>query len=401
MDGLIPIVMGLVALSAGGESLVRGSSRLAGALGIPRVVVGLTVVAIGTSAPELAVGIKAALAGRSEIVVGNVVGSNILNVLLVLGVSALILPLVVDRSLVRRDAPLLVGVSGLVYLLVLDGSLGRLEGAALLAGGLLYLAWLTRVGLRESRGNGAAIRAQEDAPTTQRTGNIPLSILLVVLGGGALVLGSRWLVDGATGIAQALGVSELVIGLTVVAIGTSLPEIATSVIAAICGERDIAVGNVVGSNLFNLLLVLGASATLSGGGVEVSRIALRFDLPVMLAAALACLPVFFTGSRISRGEGGFFLGYYLAYLALLVATTLEHPLVHVLSRALWWFAAPLTLVALCLSLAASLRSRPARAGPILASSWHRRTGATQRVDRTTTERNVSGPRDVTADEREE
>jgi cation:H+ antiporter len=311
------LISGLALLIAGAELLVRGASRLAAALGISPLVIGLTVVAFGTSSPELAVGVKAVLSDQPALVLGPVVGSNIFNVLFILGLSALVVPLAVAQQLVRLDVPLMVGLSVLLLLLSLDGVLGRKDGLLLVAGLVLYLWFLVSQSRRES----AAIRAEyesEFGAENMGRGNLWKDAAMVTLGLGLLVAGSRWLVEGAVGIAQFLGVGELVIGLTIVAAGTSMPELVTSVVAAIRGERDIAVGNVVGSNLFNIMGVLGIASLVAPAGVAVPEEVLRIDLPVMILVALVCVPVFFTRRTVSRPEGFLFLASYLAYTLFLV-----------------------------------------------------------------------------------
>lgn len=314
MDILL-LVGGLVLLVFGAELLVRGASRLAAALGISPLVIGLTIVAFGTSAPEMAVSAASSLAGRADIALGNVIGSNIFNVLAILGLSALVTPLFVQQQLIRLDVPLMIAVSALVYLFALDGRIGQTEGVFLLFGIIAYTVFL----ILKSRKENADIAAEYEREFGNRQPSDRLkNAFLIAAGLGLLVLGSRWLVQGAVAIAGRLGVSELVIGLTIVAAGTSLPELATSVIASIRGERDIAVGNVIGSNLFNLLAVLGIAGVLAPDGVAVRRTSLQIDLPVMLATAIACLPVFLTGRRISRTEGILFLIGYVAYTVLIV-----------------------------------------------------------------------------------
>jgi cation:H+ antiporter len=303
------LVFGLVLLTGGADLLVRGASRLARQLGITPLVVGLTVVAMGTSAPEFAVSARAALAGQGDLALGNVVGSNIFNVLLILGLSAVIVPLSVSAQLVRLDVPVLVGVSLLTWAFAGDGLVGAVEGGVLLAGLALYTALLVVLGKRHPEAPGG------NPATTAPKGpsGVPAAVLLLVVGLGLLVLGAQWFVDGAGSVARWLGVGELAIGLTVVAAGTSAPEAATSIVAALRGERDIAVGNVVGSNTFNLLGVLGASSVVSAGGVPVADVVRRFDLPVMVGVAFLCVPVFFTGGRISRFEGLLGLVGFVAY----------------------------------------------------------------------------------------
>lgn len=353
---------GLVLLIAGAEILVRGASRLAFAAGISPLVVGLTVVAFGTSAPELAVSVQSALNQQAGIALGNVVGSNIANVLLILGVSALITPLVVDAQLVRLDVPLLIGISLLVVFFAANGVIGRAEGGVLFAGVLIYTVFLIRQSRRATQQAAQANSSPEGQPT-QHLHAPPRALLLpnlglVVVGLIMLVIGARWLVNAAVTFAQAMGISELVIGLTIVAVGTSLPEVATSVIAAVRGERDIAVGNVVGSNIFNLLAVLGLTSLIAPAGIPVPTTALVFDLPVMTLVAIACLPIFFTGYRIARWEGFIFLGYYVAYIAYLVLQGAQSDSLVIFRQMLIYFAAPLTLITLAVTLYREFRRPP-------------------------------------------
>jgi cation:H+ antiporter len=334
--------LGGLLLVGGAELLVRGASRLAVAAGITPLVVGLTVVAFGTSAPELAVTVDAAYAGQAEVALGNAVGSNIFNVLFILGISALIAPLVVAQQVIRLDVPLLIGVSVVVLLLALDGRIGRLDGTVLVGGIVAYTVFL----IRQSRSESPAVAGQYDEAFGVAVGRPrpTVNVGLVVVGLGLLVVGARWLVDAAVAAATALGVSELVVGLTIVAAGTSLPEVATSVLATIRGERDIAVGNVVGSCIFNLLAVLGLGSIVAPAGIPVGEGTLTFDLPVMIAVAIALLPVVFTGHRISRWEAAVFLGYYLAYAGYLVLDAADHGLAPRLGAALLWFVLPLTTI---------------------------------------------------------
>jgi len=340
------LVSGFALLIVGAEGLVRGASRLAGAAGISPLVIGLTVVAYGTSAPELAISLLSAVRGSADLAVGNVVGSNIFNVLFILGLAALIAPLVVKQQIVRLDVPVMIVVSLVVWALAGDGGIGRLEGLLLVAGAVAYTVFLIRGSRRETkevreeydREFGAAAR-----PSGRRIGK---DVLIALVGLVLLVAGAQALVTAAVDVARRLGVSELVIGLTIVAAGTSLPEVATSVLATIRGERDIAVGNIVGSNIFNLLTVLGGTAALSPAGVAVSGAALRFDIPVMVAVSVACLPIVFTGSRISRWEGALFFGYWLAYTAFVVLAATRHEALDALRTGLVWFALPLTTVTL-------------------------------------------------------
>jgi len=352
---LLLLLLGLAALVAGAELLVRGASRLAAALGISPLVVGLTVVAFGTSAPEMAVSVQAALSGQTGIAVGNVVGSNILNVLFILGLAALIAPLVVAQQLVRLDVPIMIGISVLLVVLARDGNIGPLEGVLLFSGIVAYTVFQVVQARRERNPEVVAEYAQEYGKSKAAKGGLPLQLVLIVAGLALLVLGAHWLVAGAVVFAKWLGVSETVIGLTIVAAGTSLPEVAASVLASIRGERDIAVGNVVGSNIFNILAVLGLSAIVSGEGLPVPASILSFDLPVMLAVAIACLPIFFTGFTIARWEGAVFLCYYGAYTGYLVLDAVGHDALPVFSHVMLWFVLPLTILTLALVTARALR----------------------------------------------
>jgi len=349
------MISGLLALALGGEVLVRGASRLAALAGISRLVIGLTVVAFGTSSPELAVSLKACLGGQTDIAVGNVVGSNILNVLLILGVSALVAPLVVSSQLIRVDVPILVLASVALLLLGLDGTIGRLDGVGLFVGLVCYIGW----SIRQSRREVTAVQEEFEKKAAASPKKTPYQIILqlgfILLGVLLLTLGARWLVAGSVTIARQFGLSELFIGLTIIAIGTSLPEVATSILASVKGERDIAVGNVVGSSLFNIMCVLGLSAAVSPGGVEVPQAALRLDIPVMLAAAVACLPIFFTGHVIARWEGGLFLGYYLAYAAFLILATTNPAASQALGGVMLGFVIPLTFITLLIGVVRSLK----------------------------------------------
>ncbi len=348
---LILFLLGFFCLIGGAELLVRGASRLAAAVGISPLVIGLTVVAFGTSAPELAVSVLSASAGQADIAVGNVVGSNIFNVLFILGLSALITPLVVAQQVVRLEVPLMVGTAMLLPLLALDGRLGRLDGLLLFGGILVYTVW----SIRRSRQETAAVQEEYDwefgaqADPAPKPGGTWRQLGLIVAGLVLLVAGSNWLVDGAVAIARAFGVSELIIGLTIIAAGTSMPEVATSIMASIRGERDIAVGNVVGSNIFNILAVLGLTSLVSPVGVTVSATAMAFDIPVMIAVSVACLPIFFTGHRIARWEGGLFFGLYLAYTSYLVLGAMHHDRLGQFGAAMLWCVLPLVALTLLIT----------------------------------------------------
>lgn len=342
----ILFILGFVLLITGAEFLVRGASRLAIAAGISPLVVGLTVVAYGTSAPELAVAVQSTYAGQADIAIGNVVGSNIANILLVMGIAATVSPLVVDQQLVRKEIPLMIGLSFLLFGIGLDGQIGLIDGIVLAAGAVIYTIFVIRQSRKETK-------AIQDEYTQEFDGNadkykgpmqIAIQLGLIAIGLVMLITGSGWLIDGAVALAKVFGVSELVIGLTVVAVGTSLPEIATSVVAGMRGEQDIVVGNLVGSNIFNILFVLGFGSVASFGGIAVSQSAVSFDIPVMIVVAIACLPIFFTDYRVARWEGLIFLTYYILYTIYLYLSATGSMALATFTTLLIGFIIPLTVI---------------------------------------------------------
>lgn len=340
------IVAGLILLIAGGEALVRGAGTLASRAGISPLVIGLVVVSAATSAPEFAVTMGAVLSGEPDLAVGNVVGSNIVNILLILGVSAVISPLLIKRQLVRFDMPVMVGISILLLVVSLDGEISVLDGIVLFASLALHTVISIILGRKEI----VDPKAKPDTmPLNSRPVPLWLAVLLLAAGIALLVFGAQLLVAGAVSIATALGVSSLVIGLTVVAIGTSLPELATSLIAIIRGETDMAVGNVVGSNIFNIGMVLGLPAILFGEGIPVAPAAIAIDLPLMLATAVALLPIAFTGFIVKRWEGALFVLLYVSYTFYLVLASTQHDAAEGFSTIMLWFVLPLvaaTLIAI-------------------------------------------------------
>lgn len=353
---VVLFIVGLVLLVGGAEALVRGASRLAGAAGIPPLIVGLTVVAFGTSSPEFAVSIQAAVGDDVDLALGNVVGSNIFNVLFVLGACAIVAPLVVAQQLIRFDVPLMIAVSIAVVIMALDGAIGRIDGALLVVGLCAYTTFAILKGRRET----AAVAAEYEeafAPPADEAQPSRVVLDLLMIGGGLALLvgGSTLLVNAAENMARSLGVSDLIIGLTIVAAGTSTPEVATSILATIRGERDIAVGNAIGSNIFNLLGVLGVTAIIASGGIPVPASALRFDLLVMTAVAIACLPLFFTGTRLTRWEGLLFLSYYLAYALFLILDATDHDALDPFSITMLVFVMPITVGAIAISVSRALR----------------------------------------------
>lgn len=356
MSSLLQFLLGLVLLVAGAETLVRGASKLAAAAGVSPLVVGLTIVAFGTSSPELAVSVQSSWRGQGDLALGNVVGSNIFNVLFILGVSALVTPLIVARQVIRQEVPVMILASVLLFVIAMDGRIGRLDAAVLAALLLAYTVFL----VVQSRAH-ARMDTDDETGVQQDSGwdrHWTIQIALVLGGLCLLVLGSDMLVNAAIDFARAFGVSELVIGLTVVAAGTSMPEVATSVMASLRGHRDIAVGNVIGSNVFNILGVLGISGLVAPGFLEVAPSALAFDLPVMVAVALLCLPIFFTGSVITRGEGVLFLACYVAYTVFLILVAQGSPLLSIYRTLLIWVLMPVTFaVVLLVTIRAARGSR--------------------------------------------
>ncbi len=313
----ILFVLGLILLLGGAELLVRGASKLAAALGLSPLVIGLTIVAFGTSSPEFSVSLKTVLSGQPEVAAGNVIGSNIFNVLFILGISAFITPLNVQEKLIRYDVPFMIVLSGLVWIFSYDMTIGRFEGLFLFSVLMVYIVSLIYFGRKKKE-----IKNEPEVPGNilekgMSIKNLFRDLVFIAVGLTLLVYGSGWFVDGAIAAARILGVSELIIGLTIVAAGTSLPEVFTSVIAAFRGERDIAVGNVVGSNIFNLLGVLGFTAFMIPDGLNISSSLFYFDLPVMFVVALFCLPIFITGKIINRKEGAFLLIIYILYVMAL------------------------------------------------------------------------------------
>lgn len=315
MTAVLILAIGLVGLVAGADLVVREGSALAARLGVRPIVIGMTVVSLGTSLPELAIGLNAAQQGNGGLAVGNIVGTNLVNVLLILGLSALLRPLVFERTTLRFDLPVMTGAALLLLLLGRDGSLSAFDGTVLSIYGGLYLGIVIVAALRRSRNDGSSSPVQDQRRTVSRL--VRLCIGLVVI-----VVGSELLVDGAVSIARSLGVSDALIGLTIVAIGTSAPELVTTVVSTIRGDRSIAVGNLLGSSVFNIALILGPTVLASPGPVPVPGDVLAVDLLLLVATALVCIPVFWTQHRLSRMEGALFVGAYVTYLIWLVGTRL-------------------------------------------------------------------------------
>ncbi len=321
MNAWVLMVLGLAALITGAELLVRGGSRLAARLGIPPIVVGVTVVSLGTSTPELAIGVQSALQDDGTLALGNIAGTNTVNLLLILGLSALIRPLAMKTETLRFDLPVMSAAAALLLVMAWDGVLSRTEGVIMIIGAVLYAGWIVVWTRRESQ----AVKDEYDhelgVPAGQRTRRaVAVNVTLLVAGIVVIVLGADLLVDGAVQIAQTFGVSDAVIGLTIVAVGTSAPELVTTMVSTVKDDRDIAIGNILGSSVYNILLILGVTAVVAPVGAIVEPDLARIDIPVMVAATVVCIPVFITGRRVSRLEGGAFVTAYLAYLTSLVLT---------------------------------------------------------------------------------
>ncbi|MFI0435752.1 MAG: calcium/sodium antiporter [Parachlamydiaceae bacterium] len=338
-------LLGLAGLVTGAELLVRGASRLGVLIGISPLVIGLTIVAFGTSSPEMAVSVRAALTNHPDLVISTNVGSTNFNILFILGICALVAPLVISQQLIWYEVPIMIAADCLLLAMSLDGKITRLNAFMLLLCLIFYIIYAIVKGRREAK-----LRTDECEALFSLKKNESNALIivkqcgLIVLGLMFCVFGAGWLLDSAIILARAFGVSELVIGMTLVAAGTSLPEVATSVVATIRGQREIAVGNVVGSNIFNILGIVGVAGLIAPDGIAVAPSVLRFDLPVAIAACVACLPVFFTGHKISRWEGGVFVGYYVAYTSYLILAAKNHDSLSIFSMMMMWFVIPLTLL---------------------------------------------------------
>jgi len=319
---------GLVVIVLGAEMLLRSAARIAGMLGVRPIIIGLTVVSVGTSTPELAVGIAAAAEGRGAMAVGNIAGTNIFNILFILGLSAWLRPLALHLLSIKLDVPVMIATALALILMAWDGVLSRNEGLLLLFAAVIYTVALVRLSRRES---GAMRREFAEEYGAERVMPPPGAALpytpwglgvwnaLLLLAGMAItVLGAELLVSSATSIAQAYGVSDAVIGLTILAIGTSAPELATTLVATVKDDRDVAIGNLIGSSIYNVLVILGLTCVVAADGIDVSREILWIDLPLAALVAMVCLPVFRSGQAVSRREGAMFVVAYLAYLVSLL-----------------------------------------------------------------------------------
>jgi len=319
---------GLVVIVLGAEMLLRGASRIAGMLGVRPIIIGLTVVSVGTSTPELAVGIAAAIEGRGVMAAGNIAGTNIFNILFILGLSALLRPLPLHLLSIKLDVPVMIATALALIMMAWDGLLSREEGFALLFAAVIYTIALVHLSRNESpamrREFAEEYGAQHTTPLpgATRPGNNwrqgVWHALLLLVGMALTVLGAELLVFSASSIAQAYGVSDAVIGLTILAIGTSAPELATTLVATFKDDRDVAIGNLIGSSIYNVLVILGLTCVIAPGGIDVSREILWIDLPLAALVAIVCLPVFRSGQIVSRREGGLFVAVYLGYMGSLL-----------------------------------------------------------------------------------
>lgn len=313
MTDYLLVVAGLAALVVGAEFLVRGGSGIAARLGVSPLLVGLTVVSIGTSLPELAVGIDAALNDAGPLAVGNIAGTNIVNILLILGLSAAMAPLALRPQTIRIDLPVMVISGLLLWGLVASGTLSRLDGAILLLLAVGYTATVIRA---ELISDDDPVVADEVAEHVPGGGSLWVRVAQLLAGVAVVVVGADWLVSGSVRVATDLGVSEAVIGLTIVAIGTSAPELVTTVMSTIRGDRELAIGNLIGSSIYNVTFILGVTALVRP--IRVTSELIRIDLPLMAAVALICVPIFVTGRRVTRFEGAAMVVGYVVYLVLLI-----------------------------------------------------------------------------------
>lgn len=346
------LVVGFALLIGGAELLVRGASKIALLFGISPLVVGLTVVAFGTSSPEGAVSVFSAFSDQSGIAVGNIIGSNIMNILIVIGLSTVIMPMVVSEQVIQLQVPLVIAASVAFFIMALDGTIGTFDGFILFSAIIIYTVWAIRKSRREQREVKDAYSEDYVIPEEKdknKARAITINSIITVTGILILVAAAHMLVEGASDIAAILGVSDLIIGLTIVALGTSLPELATSVVAGIKKRRDIAVGNIIGSNLFNILAVIGLSSLVAPNGIAVPESAINFDIPVMTAVAFACLPIFFTGHRICRWEGFLFLSYYGFYLTYLILSARSGSPPSLFKTVTLFFVIPLTVITIVIS----------------------------------------------------
>ncbi len=347
---LLKLLGGMAGLAIGGELLVRGASQLAAAARLSPLFIGLTVVAIGTSSPELIVSISTSMKGQGDLSLGNVVGSNLFNTLAILGIAAMASPLIVKRQMIRFDVPFMIFASLLMPALAIDGRIGPFEGGILLVTLLVYTIWAYLNGRKETKTSEMVAHELDVKPKPVTFALIMTQLGIIVGGLILLVVGCDWFVGASVDLARQFGLSEVVIGLTILAAGTSLPELVTSVVATIRNERDIAVGNVIGSNMFNILGVLGAAAIFSGDGLQIAPTMFTRDLPAMVGSAIICLPIFLTYGVITRWEGLLLFSLFVLYNTYLVLDATGNPA----AASLGWFALYIAIPATFLFLTATV-----------------------------------------------
>jgi cation:H+ antiporter len=318
MSSALLILAGLAGLLLGADLLVRGGTTLAAHLGVRPIVIGLTVVALGTSLPELAVGIDAVREGSPGLAVGNIVGTNLVNILFVLGLSAVLRPIAIERRTLRFDLPAMTAASLALWLLVLDGTLTRIDGAILCLGGAPSTAGIIWTSRREAAAVSADYASRPERTTYEGTRGLLLRALTVFAGIGLVLLGAEFLVDGSVEVARSLQVSEAIIGLTVIAIGTSAPELVAALTSTFRGNRDIAVGNLLGSTVYNIALVLGITVLVAPADLQVPLEVVAADVFLLAVVAVITVPVLVSGHRVSRLEGAAFVATYLGYLVWLI-----------------------------------------------------------------------------------
>ena len=351
-------IIGLVTLILGAELFLKSVDKFGLAWSVSPVVMGLTVVAFATGAPELAISLQAAAEGKPDLVLGNILGSNIANILLILGIAGLVSPLKITNRIIKIDVPVVIAASGLLYFLSMDGLLTLIDGLIIFGALIAYSIFMYSQIQKDRQANKK--KAPEDKPmldepvTTLFYGKY---ILLLLAGLVLIVMGSRWMVESAVEIAGILGISELIIGLTIVSIGTSLPEVATSLSAVRRDDSDTAVANVMGSNLYNILLTLSLTIIVAPGALDVSMDAIKLDLPFMVIVAIACLPLFWPAKELGRPEAFGFLSYYVLYMIYLVLIAMKHPLKDTMEWAMIWVIIPLTVLLILIKFISDYRKR--------------------------------------------
>lgn len=344
---IVLFIAGLLALIAGAELFLKAVDHFGLKWGISPLIMGLTVVAFATGAPELAISIKAAASGNADLVLGNIIGSNIANILLILGITSLIAPLNITKRVIKIDVPIVIAASVLLFVIAMDGALTTLDGVILIAGFIAYsvFTYFQIQKGKEEEGIDEVFQYEKSLDELSQGAYFYIKnggFLLVGL--GLIVLGSNWMVNSAVSIAKVLGISELVIGLTIVSIGTSLPEVATSLASARKGNADIAVANVLGSNLYNILLTLGLTLIIAPNILTVSTDAINLDLPFMVAVSIVCIPIFIAGFNLTRLDGSFFLIYYATYLTYLVLKSFGSVYAGYIETGMTFAVIPITII---------------------------------------------------------